>query len=358
MSKVELKVKSLKLNDSNTIEFSRERGFLAQYLLSLGINKKDLISFLDKPRDTDADDPEKLDNIAAAAETLVRRLDCGAQVFIQVDSDTDGYTSAAILYDYLKRRWPTNNIIYRLHTGKEHGVLPETVPPCCSVVLIPDAGSNQFEDHRFLDSLGKVVIVLDHHEVDNLEDTPALIVNNQLSKDFTNKNLSGAGVTYMFIQYLDKHYFAQETPIYEDYRDVAAVGIIADGMQMTSLGNNYLVYYGLRNIKNKFIAEVAQKQARGIENPKCLTKIDVAFYIAPLINGAIRYGTVEDKEIMFKALATYNDDGDYQSEWRGVVRHENLYQYAVRLASNAKGRQDSAKKKSFEWVCNKIAQEG
>ncbi len=358
MNKVELKVNSLNLN--KIIEGFSDRGtsFLAQYLMSLGIKKEDVMCFISKPRDEDFDNPEKLLNIQQAAQELVRRLDFGAKVFVQVDSDTDGYTSSAVLISYLRRRWPNVQIVWRLHNGKEHGIIPETVPSDCSVVIIPDAGSNQFDEQNLLASAGKTVIVLDHHEVDEMQDTAAIIVNNQLSPDFSNKSLSGVGVVLMFIRYIDEHYFAEEEPIYRDFLDLTAVGIIADAMNMTTLGNNYIAYYGLNNIKNKFLYELAVKQSRGIEDPYHLTKIDVAFYIAPVINGVIRSGSVEDKEMVFKALTTENSTEDYQSEWRGVVRHEDLYKYAVRLATNAKGRQDSATKKAFEWLCKKIDTEG
>lgn len=358
MNRVELKLNSIKMYDSRTENFSYGLGFLAQYLMNLGIDKKDVMCFIDKPRDTDQDNPELLDNIKKAADMLVTQLDCGAKVFIQVDSDTDGYTSSAVLINYITRRWPGARIVHRLHSGKEHGVILETVPADCSVVIIPDAGSNQFYEQNYLANLGKTVIVLDHHEVDEMQDTKAIIVNNQLSPNFPNKNLSGVGVVYMFIQYIDTHYFPTETPIFRDYLDLTAVGIIADAMNMTALGNNYIAYYGLNNIKSKFLRELAIKQSRGISDPDHLTKIDVAFYIAPVINGVIRYGAAEDKEMVFKALTTWQDDTDYESTWRGVVRHENLYQYAVRLAVNAKGRQDSAKKKSFEWLCEKVNEEG
>lgn len=358
MNKVELKTNCLKMYDPNTIEFSHGMGLVAQYLISLGIKKKDVMCFLNQPRDTDIDNPEDLDNIAEAADALVRRLDCGAKVFVQVDSDTDGYTSASILINYLTRRWPNVKIVHRLHNGKEHGILLDTIPTDCSVVIIPDAGSNQFDEQNFLAGVGKTVIVLDHHEVDEMQDTAAYIVNNQLSERFSNKSMSGAGIVFMFIKYIDKKYFAEYPPIYQEYQDLTAVGIIADAMNMTTLGNNYLSYFGLNNIKNPFLYELAIKQARGIADPNHLTKIDVAFYIAPVINGVIRYGTQEDKEMVFKALTTSDDTQDYATEYRGVQRHENLYQYAARLAVNAKSRQDSAKKKSFEWLCEKIDKEG
>lgn len=192
-----------------------------------------------------------------------------------------------------------------------------------------------------------MLIILDHHEVNDYQETGAILVNNQSSAAFTNKSLSGVGIVYMFIQVMDKTYFAND-PIYRDYLDLTAIGIIADAMNMTTLGNNYIAYYGLSNIKNNFIKELAVRQARGIKDPKHLTKIDVAFYIAPVINGVIRNGTTEDKQMVFRALTENDSTEEFVTEWRGATRHESLFQYAARLAANAKSRQDSAKKKAFE----------
>ena len=161
----------------------------------------------------------------------------------------------------------------------------------------------------------------------------------------------------MFIMMMDELYYPSQE-IYKDYFDLAAVGIIADAMNMTALGNNYLAFHGLRNIKNQLIQEIAIRQAHGIKNPKCLTKIDVAFYIAPIINGVIRGGEMEDKLAVFKAMSTENSTEDVVTTWRGVERHETIYEYAARLAANAKARQDSQKKKAFEWLCDKIKEDG
>lgn len=358
MNKVELKVNHLVKTNKLTQEYhGKAIDYIVQYLSSLGIDKKDIISFIDRPRDEDRDDPRQLDNIEVAVKTAWSELTRGAKVFVVVDSDTDGYTSSSILINYLKRRFPDLDIQYALHPGKEHGIVLTDIPEDRTLVFVPDAGSNNFEEQRTLVGQGKTVIILDHHDIEAYEQTGAIIVNNQFSPRFSNKNLSGAGVVFMFIMLMDMLYYPSQE-IYQDYYDLAAVGIIADAMNMTSLGNNYIAYYGLRHIKNQFIKEVAIKQAHGIKNPNCLTKIDVAFYIAPIINGVIRSGDPEDKMAVFKAMCTENSTEDIETVWRGVVRHESIYQYAARLAANAKGRQDAQKKKTFEWLCEKIRGEG
>ena len=357
MNKIELKTNHL-VKTSNITEFGGKNvSYIEQYLLSLGISKKDLISFIDRPRDSDLDNPRDLLNIEKAVKTTWTMMTNGVKSWVVVDSDTDGYTSASILINYLRRRFPQNEIGYSLHPGKEHGIVIEDIPLDADLIFVPDAGSNNYEEQKHFCELGKEVIILDHHDVDNYEDTGAILVNNQFSPDFRNKNMSGAGIVLMFIMMMDEMYYPSQE-IYKDYFDLAAVGIIADAMNMTALGNNYLAFYGLRNIRNKLIHEIAIKQSRGIKNPNSLTKIDVAFYIAPIINGVIRGGEMEDKMAVFKAMSTENSTEDIVTTWRGVERHETLYEYAARLAANAKSRQDSQKKKAFEWLCDKIREEG
>lgn len=350
MKQIKLKVNHLKRNTNIS--------YIRQYLNTLGIEK--IESFINQPEEVDEEDPLHFDNMKTAVGIAHTMLSNGAKVFVQVDSDTDGYTSSSILVNYIKRRFPNNEIIWRLHKGKEHGIIVDTVPEDCNLVFIPDAGSNQFEEQKALAKMGKTVIILDHHEVtekEQLLDTPAIIVNNQLSPNYANKSLSGAGVVYKFIKEMDREFYPNNH-IYHDYGDLAAIGIIADAMNMTTLDNNYIAYWGLSHIHSKFIHELAVKQSRGVKNPDHLTKIDVAFYIAPIINGVIRSGSQEDKEMTFGAMIDNEDTNLYEHTWRGVTKMETLWERAARNAINAKGRQDASKKKSFEWLCEKIRKEG
>lgn len=345
MKQIKKKVNSININSSN---------YLKDYLNTLGIADENISSFINKPRDLDEDNPLTLDNMQLAIETAYAELiKQNAHIFVQIDSDSDGYTSSAVLINYIKRRFNGVKVSYALHPGKEHGIVPEVIPEDVTLIFIPDAGSNDYDQQQLLCSQGKKLIILDHHEVNDHKTTGAILVNNQSSINFINKSLSGVGIVYMFIKAMDEKYFSNDL-IYRDYLDLTAIGIIADAMNMTSLGNNYIAYYGLSNIKNKFIQNLAVKQARGIKNPEKLTKTDIAFYIAPVINGVIRSGSQEDKETVFKALVDNNSVELFDYEWRGNYKQETLYDRAVRLAVNAKSRQDSNKKKAFEWLCELI----
>lgn len=357
MNKIELKTNHLVKTSSHSNFQNKNIDYIEQYLVSLGIKKEDIISFIDRPREDDLDRPQSLSNIDEAVRTAWYQLTHGAKVFVIVDSDTDGYTSSSILMNYIRRRFPDVDLQYHLHPGKEHGIVLEDIPEDRTLIFVPDAGSNNYDEQKALVDQGKTVIILDHHEVDNYVDTGAILVNNQFSPNFSNKYLSGAGVVFMFIMRMDQLYYSSNE-IFQDYYDLAAIGIIADAMNMTSLGNNYIAYHGLKHINNQLIKEIAIKQAHGIKNPNCLTKIDVAFYIAPIINGVIRGGEQEDKDAVIKAMCTEGSTEDVITYWRGTERHETIYQYAARLAANAKARQDAQKKKAFEWLCGSIRDEG
>lgn len=349
MKKIKLKVNHINLNPIHS--------YIIDYLTTLGVSAADADSFINIPKSTDEESYTNLDNIAAAAQAVYNGAIQDKEFFVQVDADADGYTSSAIFINYMKRRFPSIKLTYRLHDGKQHGIILDTVPQTADIIVIPDAGSNQCTEQRELTAMGKTVVILDHHEI-NMElfqDGGAIIVNNQWSKNFRNKSLSGAGVTYKFIQCMDDMFFNDN--IASDYADLAAIGIIGDAMNMLQLDNNFIAYKGLNHINSKLIKQIALAQSRGIKDPNHLTKIDVAFYIVPIINGVIRSGDDEDKSLFFRALIDNDCKEDFHTVWRGKDRHETLYEIATRLATNAKSRQDSGKKKSFEWLCNKVKDE-
>ena len=329
--------------------------YLQTYLAQFGVTKENAPHFIGIPPLTDEDNPKRLKNMAEAVDLFFQMYQKNPHmtIYVQPDSDTDGYTSSAIIISYLKRFYPSLTIKWQLHEGKEHGIDLSFIDDDVNLVIIPDAGTENFKEQLMLAERGVPVIILDHHAVDSLSEEinskPIYIVNNQLSPDFDNKSLSGAGMAYLFIKALAE---VQQSVDYIDYRDLAAVGIIGDNMNMLTLGNNFLAYFGLNHICNPFLKALITKQARGIKDPEHLTKIDVMFYIAPVINGVIRGGTMEDKKAVFTAMITpvTANPEPIVTTYRGTVRVETIYEYAVRLASNAKSRQDNNKKKATELL--------
>lgn len=88
---------------------------------------------------------------------LIEHLDKDGNIIkIQVDSDCDGITSAALLLNYLHARFPslTDKFIYSLHKNKVHGIDMDNISENTSLVIVPDASSNEYEKHKELSERG------------------------------------------------------------------------------------------------------------------------------------------------------------------------------------------------------------
>ena len=129
-------------------------------------------------------------------------------------------------------------------------------------------------------------------------------------------------------------------------------------MDMRDLDNNYIVHCGLKNIKSLMFQALLNKQSYSIKDVSYPTKIDVAFYIAPLINGVIRAGTAEEKRDLFLGFIEEPPQDSIDTTYRGQDRHETFYEYAARTAYNIKNRQNTVKEKCYNFLRQKIDEEG
>ena len=261
-----------------------------------------------------------------------------------VDCDVDGYTSAAILYQYIKTIKPEAKIDYFLHSGKQHGLedlCDEIIDKNIhyTLCLMPDAGSNDYDFIEKLGEFGTPTLVLDHHII---EDTTkisdwSIIINNQNSPKYKNKDLSGAGVTYQFCRGLD-HYFGKDEA--KKYIDLAALGICADMMSALSEENQYFWHEGFTHINNYFFKVLCEKQDYSMGSK--INPTTVAFYIVPLINAMVRMGSMSEKDRMFRAFI--NGTELVPSNKRGAKgTMEKVAIESTRECVNAKSHQDKEK---------------
>jgi single-stranded-DNA-specific exonuclease len=271
----------------------------------------------------------KLNNIEKAVDCLLDHVKKGSKIFIQVDADFDGYSSSAILINYLTNVFKDINIQWRVHEGKQHGIIVDTVPNDTSLVFIPDAGSNQYEKHKQLKEKGMDIIVLDHHECEK-ESDDAIVVNNQLSPEYPNKTLVGAAIVYKFLKALDNKIGIKHA---DHYLDLVACGLIADMADMRNLETRYYIQKGLAQINNKFLKELFNKvsfSTKGVIN--C---VSVQFYIAPLINATVRTGNLQEKLQMMNAFLESKEQ-IYNNKKK---ESESIFTASARLLTNIKSRQ-------------------
>jgi single-stranded-DNA-specific exonuclease len=286
----------------------------------------------------------KLKNINEAAKCLLNHIEKGSKIYIQVDSDFDGYSSSTMLINYIDNFFRNVNIQWRLQEGKQHGIILETIPSDVNLVIIPDAGSNQYKEHKALKDKGIDVIVLDHHECEK-ESEHAIIVNNQLSPEYTNKTLVGAGIVYKFLQALDSILGVKHA---DHYLDLVSCGLIADMADMRNLESRYYMVKGLKRINNTLLKEIFDKvsfSTKGIIN--C---VNVQFYVAPLINAAVRTANMQEKLQMMNAFLESKEQ-IFNSRKK---EHESIQVATARMLTNIKARQGRIRDKGVEAIEQRI----
>ncbi|RAP14842.1 single-stranded-DNA-specific exonuclease RecJ [Bacillus velezensis] len=275
----------------------------------------------------------KLNNIDKAVDCLIKHLENKNKIFVQVDSDVDGYTSSSIIINYIKAIYPKADIRYRIHEGKEHGIFIDTIPEDVDLVLIPDAGSSQFDEHEELKKNGVEVIVIDHHECEK-ESEHAIVVNNQLSNEYSNKTLTGAGMAYKLCQAID--YKLGKTKA-EQFLDLVSIGNIADSADSRNLETRYFMNEGLKNIRHPLIKKLFKKQEFSTKG--CQNIQNTQFYINPLINAAIRVGSGEEKDQLLRSFLLSKEKVPYKKRGQDEINLVSIHDDTVRVLGNLKAKQ-------------------
>lgn len=321
---------------------------IEQVLTNRGIKFEDIAHYLNVTEEDNLS-PLLLDNIEQAAKMLFNQLHKdGFHIHVQVDSDCDGYTSAALLLNYIHAIIPSaiEHISYSFHNGKMHGINPALIPPETTLVIAPDSSSNDYDIHKMLHNKGIEVLVLDHHQAEKISEY-ACIVNNQLC-DYPTKSLSGVGVVYKLCQFIDSLLPASEQKA-DQFLDMVAVGLVGDMMDLRDFETHYLVQTGLSQLQNPFIKGMAEKNHYQLgDNP---TPIGVAFYIVPLINSITRVGTLEEKTLLFESMLNWKAFDLVPSTKRGCAgQQETRLDQSLRTCTNVKNRQTRNQDAAVEQV--------
>jgi len=346
---------------AHLIEQPTYNSALVQVLHNRGV--KDIKKYLDSTME-DVNEPAALgsDRLSQGARMLMTHVSAEDDILVVIDADCDGFTSSALLINYLHDCFPSfveNHIKWFLHDGKNHGLHDcVDIAKNFKIVVLPDSSSNDYDEHKTLKDLGIDILVLDHHEADHIS-PDAIIINNQLS-DYPNKELSGVGVTWQFCRYLDT---IGGNNYANNYLDLVALGNMGDMMSMTSIETKTLIFEGFkeRNIKNPFIYEMAQKNSFPLSkadykpsanNGLQFSPMGAAFFIVPFVNAIVRSGTMEEKELIFQSMLQYKAFEMILSNKRGhkLGEQERRVDQAIRTCTNVKNRQTRAEEAGLEHL--------
>lgn len=343
--------------------------FLDNLLLDRGIieDSPDYKKRYFNPTSAELLNPLLLDNVDEGKKLLEKHIKNNSRILIIQDSDFDGLSSSTIIYNYLSLlkiyTGSEFTLDYVIPEGKEHGLEMKmdlfTSEKICDLIIIPDAGSNDYEECKILKKLSYDILILDHHSApEYCKD--AVVINNQLSEKYTNKALSGAGVVYKFLKYFESD---KKDKFADLFLDLVAVAHIADCMDTNTLENRYINSVGLSNLFNEGLRALVKQQAFSLFRMRSdditdefldsctLTQTQVAFYIAPLVNALIRVGNQHEKDLLFKAFTETYGLQEIKSTKRGHTEElETITEQNARNCTNARSRQNEEKKKAGELL--------
>ena len=320
--------------------------------------------------DADINEPECFGEelLYSSAKVLIDTLDQDNDICVVVDCDCDGYTSAALMINYINDlksdNYIENHVHWFMHEGKQHGLSDaidwiRDIDP--SLVIVPDAGSNDIQYLQELENDEIYVIILDHHEIEekdfwNTEYHPYLFLINSQSSKYPNHDLSGVGVVYQFCRYVSKYKKLEDKHIEDWYLDLVALGLVGDMMSLKSCETRRFITKGLMstNIRNPFIDGMWQKNMFKLGSEP--TAWGVTFYIVPFVNAITRSGTLEEKELIFNSMLRCRAFNEILSNKRGhkLGEKERLVDQAVRTCTNVKNRQTREEEKGLELVTDLI----
>ena len=316
-----------------------KENLIEQVLLNRGIKNPEEYLSLDS---TCINDYDSLDNMEEAIDCFATHFERGDLIAILVDSDPDGFSSAAMLYSYIKMLREDYPVRYILHNNnKAHGLAKMkdgdfNIPEGTKLFIVPDAGTNDSEQFNKIIESGIDCICLDHHEAEIVaKSNKAIIVNNQISKSYTDKDFSGAGIVMEFLRALDDYYICDYA---DKFLDLCAFANISDVMDIRNSQTRYYIEEGIKNVRNKFLIALAKAQefsTKGVTNIHT-----ISWYWTPILNSMIRIGEIEDRDLVFRAFIETDEVFPYKKRESDIEVDEDIYTRAARLCKNIKAKQD------------------
>ncbi len=261
-----------------------------------------------------------------------------------------------MMYSYIKmldKDYPVQYILHR--NNKAHGLAKMAegdfcIPCDTKLFIVPDAGTNDSEQFNELINNGIDCIVLDHHEAEEIaKSNKAIIVNNQMSKDYTDKDFSGAGIVMEFLKALDDYYICDYS---EKFMDLCAFANISDVMDIRNSQTRYYIEKGIKNIQNKFLIALAKAQefsTKGVTNIHT-----ISWYWTPILNSMIRIGSLEDRNLIFRAFIETDEVFPYKKRGSDIEVDEDIYARAARLCKNIKAKQDKMRDTLYNELKDQI----
>ena len=239
--------------------------------------------------------PFLMKDMDKAVARIDRALSDGERIAIFGDYDVDGITATCIMVDYLKGRGAdvVHYIPRRIEDG--YGLSCEAIEGLrrggATLLVTVDCGITGVEEVAYARSIGMDVVVTDHHECKETLPVAAAVVDPRRTDcEYPFKHLAGCGVALKLVLALGGP--DREEALFSRYCTLAAIGTVADVMQMTG-ENRTIVSRGLATLdRSDFIGLHALLKEAGLAGRE-ISSVQIGFVLAPRINAAGRMGAAD-----------------------------------------------------------------
>lgn len=219
---------------------------IGQCLLNRGLSSPAAVERFFAPALESLEEPRKLAGLSSAAARIRRAIAARAPVMVFGDSDTDGLTAAAIVFECVASLGARAAV--RIANRLAHGygfpasLINEVARAKIGLLILVDCGTNQAEEIRDLAKRGIETIVLDHHVPTACLARPAVLVNPH-HQGTVGQELCSAGLAFKLAQAM----WGMSDERLVSLLDLAALGTLADCAPLTG-DNRILVTLGLRRV--------------------------------------------------------------------------------------------------------------
>ncbi len=272
---------------------------VARLIIQRGIAIDDVESFLNPTLKNDFPDPFSLKGMGDMAEDVAIAIERGDNFAIFGDFDVDGATSSAVMYRFLKA-FGIDAQIYipdRLSEGygPNIGALETLREQGADILFMLDCGTTAFDVMKAGSDLGLKIIIIDHHEAEDILPQCWHVINPKRKDDSSNLDmLAAVGVAFMACVAInsrirERDFYTNKNilePNLKALLDIVALGTICDMVPLLGVNRLFVrvgfnVPYEQLNLGIRSLMECARICAP-------ISTYDCGFVLGPRINAGSR----------------------------------------------------------------------
>ncbi|MDD3149875.1 MAG: single-stranded-DNA-specific exonuclease RecJ [Candidatus Gastranaerophilales bacterium] len=296
---------------------------IAKLLIDRGIDTIDKVKNFLSPEKTELKSPYVFKDMKKAVERIKIAIDKQELILIYGDFDADGVTSTSLLLKMFKKLGANVDFYIPDRSKEGHGPNKKALIQLISkkqakLIITVDCGISSIDEVKLVNSLGRDIIVTDHHDAPEvLPDAYAIINPKAYSKmetinesDCYLEYLAGVGVAYKLALAILEEY--NQLDFKDELLPFVAIGSIADVVPLIE-ENRAIVKIGLELLsQNRPYNIVKLLEIAGFKSVENFSSDHIAFAIAPRINAI---GRIDSASVAVEFLTTEDRDRiDYLAE--------------------------------------------